>query len=389
MDIGLAEIFSGLVYFIAFFGSMSFGYFVLRFNIPDIRVVPREAKLGLSGIIGIIIFILSLGLYWLTDLNFLVFLPLTTLIFTGLFQVQQMMFAKKEMTVVIPVAKMEKPAPGEKKTEVRPRLTVPPRVLEERQLSERGAFVRETYAPPEGRMMVEKEQQQPAMEKPEVTPLEEEKYVETAREKYRERMEQRKKEEEEQESQRKEQEEARRAQEESKQVPAGQPMEARVEPGDRRRRYMERRGEMIQEVKTDMFRTSERKEKEKYEKELFKESAPAPQISLEELSEGLDVGDLEKIGSLDELGELGFGELEGMGDKELQELAGIAEPEKMPREKGMSCPKCSSKNSTIVYCPYCGKGFCSNCSDKVQRKGDLILYGCPHCKKEVMVKTEG
>ena len=387
MDIGLAEIFSGLVYFIAFFGSMSFGYLVLRFNIPDIRVVPREAKLGLSGIIGIIIFTLSFGLYWLTNLNFLVFLPLTTLIFTGLFQIQQMMFAKREMTVIIPVAKVEKPVLPQKKTEVRPRMTAMPKVLEERQLSERGAFVRETYAPPEERMMVEKEQH--VMEKPEVTPLDEEKYVETAREKYKERMEQRKNEDEERASQTKEREETRRAQEEAKQVPAGQPMEERRGEGDRRKRYMERRGEMIEEVKTDMFRTSERKEKEKYEKELFKESAPAPQISLEELSEGLDVADLEKIGSLDELGELGFGELEGMGDKELQELAGIAEPEKMTREKGMSCPKCASKNSTIVYCPYCGKGFCSNCSDQVQRKGDLILYGCPHCKKEVMVKTEG
>jgi DNA-directed RNA polymerase subunit RPC12/RpoP len=311
---------------------------------------------------------------------------LTTLIFTGLFQIQQMMFSKREMTVIIPVAKMEKPALPQRKLEVRPRLTVPPKVLEERQLSERGAFVRETYAPPEEKMMVEKEQ--PVMEKPEVTPLDEEKYVETAREKYKERMEQRKSEEEERARQIKEREEMGRAQEEARQVPAGQPMEEHREESDRRKRYMERRGEMIQEVKTDMFRTSERKEKEKYEKELFKESAPAPQISLEELSEGLDVADLEKIGSLDELGELGFGELEGMGDKELQELAGIAEPEKMPREKGMSCPKCSSKNSTIVYCPYCGKGFCSNCSDSVQRKGDLILYGCPHCKKEVMVKTE-
>ncbi len=381
----LLDVFWAIVYIISFLGSLSFGYLVLRFNIPDIRIVPREAKLGLSGIIGIVIFALSLVISFLVGLNFLIFIPIWTLIFTGLFELKQMVFAKKEVMVAIPVVKMEMPPEPEKKVRMRPR-TTPPRVLEERKISERGAFVRESYSPQEEKLIVESSEpiNQQESERPEIVPQEEQKYVQSARERFKERLEQQKME-----------EEATRARREAMGVPEGKSIEGRAEEGERRKRYAERRGEMIEEVKTDMFRASEKKEKEKYEKELFKESAPASELSVEELGEGLDVEDLEKIGSLDELGSL-----EGMGsisDKDLETLAGIAkeglagvaEKERIPTEKGLSCPNCGSKKSTIVYCPYCGKGFCSNCSDKIERKGDLIFYGCPHCKKDVIVKGEG
>jgi len=382
----LLDMFWALIYIVSFLGSLSFGYLILRFSIPDIRIVPREAKLGLSGIIGIILFALSMVVSYFVGLNFLIFIPLWTLIFTGLLEIKHTAFGKKEVTVAIPVFKMEVPPEPEKKVQVRPR-TTPPRVLEERQISERGAFFRESYSPEEEKLIVEKTEpiKQEAPERPEIIPQEEQKYVQSARERFRERLEQQRME-----------EEARKAREEAMGVPEGKPIEqTRAEESERRRRYSERRGEMIEEVKTDMFRASEKKEREKYEKELFKESAPTSELSIEELGEGLDVEDLEKIGSLDELGDLGG--IGSISDKDMETLAGIAkgdlagvsEREKIPREKGLGCPKCRSTKSTIVYCPYCGKGFCSNCSDKIERKGELVFYGCPHCKKDVIVKGEG
>lgn len=390
MDLGLNEVFWALVYVISFFGSMSFGYLVLRFNIPDIRIVPREAKLGLSGIIGIIIFGLSMAMSYFITLNFLLFIPMWTLVFTALFMLQQTMFAKKEVSIAIPVAKMEKPPERPPvMVRVKPQASAP-KVLEEREISTRGAFARESYPQPEReKMIVEKQAEQPVT-RSEVVPEEEEKYIKTARERYKDRMEQRQAEEETRQKEEESRQEMARAEEEAQRVPEGRPIEQhREEISDRRRRYMERRGELMEEAKTDMFQASEKKEREHYEKELFDETSPAPEISLEELSKGLDVQDIEKIGSLDELGELGLGELGSIGGKELEELAGLSEAEKVPREKGLSCPKCHASNTSIVYCPYCGKGFCSNCSDKVQRKGDLIFYGCPSCKKDVIVKSEG
>ena len=340
----LLDIFWAIIYFVSFFGSLSFGYLVLRFNIPDIRIVPREAKLGLSGLLGIGIFALSIGASYFLGVSFLAYIPLWTLVFTGLFQIQQIAFAKKNMTVILPVAKMQ-PIRSERKIEMRPH-TALPQVLSEREYGQDGKF---GAGKPVEQVIMPKEE-------PEIRPEREEKEIEQAREDFKQ----------------------------------GKIKEIVREPEYRpsRRRYMERRGEMVEEAKTDMFRASDLKDREKAEKELDEGSAPATDLSIQELSEGLDIGDIEKIGSIDELSELGLGDLEGMSSKSLDELAGLAEPQVMARQKGMVCPKCSAKNTTIVYCPYCGKGFCSNCSDQVQRKGELIFYGCPTCKKEVIVKAE-
>jgi hypothetical protein len=307
-----------------------------------------------------------------------VFIPLWTLIFTVLFMLQQTFFANKEITVAIPVAKMEAPV-QEKKIQVKPRVSTP-KVLEEKQVYARGAIPRESYPRMREEMIVEKKPVQEGANH-EIVPAEEEKHVQMARERYLERMKQKEQDEKQEATA---QREAKWAQ---KEEPSARPIEEhRQEISDRQKRYMERRGEMIEEVKTNMFQTSEKKERDRYEKELFKESAPSPEISLEESSKGLDVEDIEKFSSLDELGELGLGGLGELGSKELEELAGIAEPEKIPKQKGLVCPKCGSKKSTIVYCPYCGKGFCSNCSDKIERKGNLVFYMCSSCKKDVIVK---
>ena len=54
--------------------------------------------------------------------------------------------------------------------------------------------------------------------------------------------------------------------------------------------------------------------------------------------------------------ETGLEELESL-DIELDELAGLSEIEELPKEKAMGCPHCKKKRpSSIVYCPYCGKG---------------------------------
>jgi hypothetical protein len=369
MDISLLDVFWWIVYVISFLGSFSFGYLVLRFNIPDIRIVPREAKLGLSGIIGIGIFALSVGVTYLVNLNFLVFIPLWTVIFMGLFMIQQTVFSKKEMTVMLPVAKMEAPV-FEERVEMRPRANLP-RILEEKEVTEKGMIARPMMEDIRSGpiMPTEKPSERftikgmPEKQKLEVMPEVEKKQIERARKEYQEKT--------------------------PEAAQAREPAQIRLS-ADRRSRYLARRGEMVEQVATDMERAVERREEKKemesFEREL--ESAPAKEISVEELSEGLDVEDLEKIGSIDELGELGVGELEDIGKWDLEELAGLASPEKVPRKKGVGCPKCASKNTTVVYCPYCGKGFCSNCSDKIERKGELVFYGCPVCKKEVIVRAE-
>ena len=378
MNLTLVDLFSVLIYIISFFGSISFGYLILRFNIPDIRIIPRELKLGLSGILGVAIFGLSIGGSFFINLSFLLFTPLWTLIFAALFYLYEMLTPKTEMSIAIPVAKVETPEPKEKRVVVRPAYAAP-KVLEEREIADRGAIARESYSQPAREsMIVERTEVQ---ERPEIQPREEEQYIQKARERYMQRQPQK----------------GPEIQYEEKLTPSPEInyQEKPKETSDRRRRYAERRGELIEEAKTDMFRASETKEREKAEKELFKESAPSSELSLDELSEGLDIGELDKITSLDELG--GFEELGGMSDKDLEllsnlageeKLAGLAESGKIPKEKGMGCPKCNSQNSSVVYCPYCGKGFCSNCSDKIQRKGELIFYGCPTCKKEVIVKSE-
>lgn len=336
----------------AFFGSVSFGYLVLRFSIPDIRIISRDKKLGLSGIVGVALFAFSFGLSLVfTDFSFLFFLPLLSLIFSAFFEVRNILFGKDVMQVAVPVVRIAKQTveyrmPAEK--------IGPPRVIEERGMPAKASA---------GPAIVEGEK---------VPAFHEEIKKENIQEQERQlRAEERKQ---------------RRGGAFSMQETAGYGRFGGEEPskeelaGDRRKRYLERRGALVQEAKADLMRGKEKKE-------MFAKEFEAPSLNLEEITGGIDVSELEKIGSLAELGESGeLTSLESLSNMNLDELGGISEIQQIPRQKGMGCPKCGNSKGTMVFCPYCGKGFCSNCSEKVEAKLDMVFLGCPHCKKEVIVK---
>ena len=61
---------------------------------------------------------------------------------------------------------------------------------------------------------------------------------------------------------------------------------------------------------------------------------------------------------------------------------------KVQAEKEMGCPTCHAKNARIIFCPYCGKGLCANCSPKVKPSADKFVYTCPNCQEEVEVKRK-
>ncbi|MEM3412243.1 MAG: hypothetical protein QW735_00895 [archaeon] len=123
------------------------------------------------------------------------------------------------------------------------------------------------------------------------------------------------------------------------------------------------------------------RKREELKKESMLEEAKRS-ISYEEPS-SLTVSDLPSV-TLEDLG-ISF-ESEEM--KTLEDLAGLVSEEKIEKEKTPRCPNCHAITSTIIYCPYCGKPFCSNCALTVKTRGNLIFYSCPHCKKEVIMKKE-
>lgn len=327
-------------YVLSFFGSVSFGYLILRFGVPDIRTVPRQLKLGLSGILGMGLFVISyFASLIFTPITFMVFLPVTALICVLILGAKNQFFIPKEIKLAVPIVKVKpEAAVVPSKAPVLPEEEYKkPRVLERK-------VMEKVEKPKKGR----KRRGRKAMEE-----IPKEKIMV----KYFRRKES---------------------------LP-----EIKEKPGllkKRRDRYLRRRGkiveERIEEAKVDMLKPISAKPK------LPEEEAKAPEIMYPELGEGVDLSDLESIESLEELSALGELDEEELGelDFSLEDLAGLSQTEKVPKEKGMGCPKCGSLNGTIVYCPYCGKGFCSNCSVKVERKGDMIFYQCTHCMKEVIVK---
>ncbi len=56
------------------------------------------------------------------------------------------------------------------------------------------------------------------------------------------------------------------------------------------------------------------------------------------------------------------------------------------REQGMACPHCGAANTKVVYCPYCGTGFCANCATSLVPAADSFVYTCPKCGEDVNVK---
>ncbi len=61
---------------------------------------------------------------------------------------------------------------------------------------------------------------------------------------------------------------------------------------------------------------------------------------------------------------------------------------KIQAEKGMGCPTCHSKNTKIIFCPYCGTGMCANCSPYVKIKEGAFVYTCPKCREDVDIRKK-
>lgn len=343
-------------YVLGLFGSVSFGYLILRFGLPDIRTAPDQLKFGLSGFLGVGIFALSyISSLALSPIFLWTLLSGLTLLAIVLITAKNHLVVPKSVKVAVPVVRLGAPTAvtsREVTTEVE---LERPKVIEKRVFRERKRK-RSEKIPTEKAEIIEK---------PEVLPEAEKKEEERIRARGRYR---------------------RELEEERGIVTAGEPRPAMVSKRGfmkaRRERYLQRRGELVEEVKTDLLKRA-----------IGKPQVISPELEEqakegEELGEGLDLSDLENIGSLEELSEASDVSLEDLGELDLESLGGLSETQKIPKEKGMGCPKCNSLKGTIVYCPYCGKGFCSDCSEKVRREGDMVFYGCPHCKKEVIVKEK-
>ena len=137
---------------------------------------------------------------------------------------------------------------------------------------------------------------------------------------------------------------------------------------------------MVEQIKADLNKQQALPELDTGEQEL-------PELGNEE---GIDLSDLETLSNLSDLSEATDVDLSSLDEEnaDLSSLAGLAETEEIHKEKkSAGCPNCGAKNTLIVYCPYCGKPFCTNCALSVKRKGELLYMQCPHCKREVIVKV--
>ncbi|MFH0986420.1 MAG: hypothetical protein V1911_00055, partial [Candidatus Micrarchaeota archaeon] len=104
-----------IFYIIAFFGSVSFGYLIVRFSLPDVRMLPTQLKMGLAGFAGFIVFIISFiassfvggGAYMFMAMGMITLFVLAFLV------IKSMLFSPKTMRVAVPVAKLaSSPSPA-------------------------------------------------------------------------------------------------------------------------------------------------------------------------------------------------------------------------------------------------------------------------------------
>ncbi|MEM0372783.1 MAG: hypothetical protein QXO69_03040 [archaeon] len=377
-----------LTYALAFLGSVSFGYLIMRFGMPDTRILPKQIKLGVASIAGFVLFAISafIAYFVFTPIYLYFILPLITALALAFIHVRDTFFSPKTVRVAIPVARIAPVAVPAKAPEMALKAKAEKRKAREiPAIKEEGkkplttfvSRIEETQAS-EKIGAIQKSMER-AVEAPERLRAHEEEYVRPAGSPYVARREERQK-------KREAAEKPAPAPEKPAQpsIPAPspavtvQPSAAAPAAESRRERYLRRRGELVEQAKADMTKPAE--------------SAPLPIVPEEEVNlevgEGLDLSDLQSVSDLSELSsEEGLVGLESV-DVSLGDLAGLSEIENVPKERGMSCPHCGSKKTTIVYCPYCGKGLCSNCADKVHSEGNLTFYECPTCKKEVIVKKE-
>ncbi|MFA4946585.1 MAG: hypothetical protein WC607_03570 [Candidatus Micrarchaeia archaeon] len=83
-----------------------------------------------------------------------------------------------------------------------------------------------------------------------------------------------------------------------------------------------------------------------------------------------------------------FDELQGIAGGTAVEKKADSEFVAVKTEKGMGCPKCGAKGTRVVFCPYCGTGFCANCATGVEPGAESFSYSCPKCGESVTVKKK-
>src|SRR3989338_2311978 len=136
---GFHETFWIAAHAIGLLGSVSFGYLVLRFSLPDVRVINKQAKLGVSGLIGFVLFGLSYSTNYAINnqYSFLFFLPLFALILTAVFVAKNKIAGAPTITIAVPVVRTPTRAEivtGEERP-LRGRQRKESKVLEEKRVS--------------------------------------------------------------------------------------------------------------------------------------------------------------------------------------------------------------------------------------------------------------
>lgn len=346
-------------------GSVSYGYLVLRYGHPDIRTFSNEMEFGLSLTLGILMTVPSLFasiIIFESSLYTFPILGAVTGIFTLFLVAWTVMRSGAKLKVAVPIAGSPEKASAEPEPA--------PDSAEEEEIGE--------------------EIEEQGIE--EVEELEEE--SEEEKEKTEEKKEEESEEvEEETEGKTEAEEELEEIEEEP------QPAEKEEEKGGGgRKRYMKFRGE---EEETSGYLSYEEEAEEEVSGEVGSKEVEE-KTSEEGLGDlpSLESGNLASSGGGEEasggvesiLGDGGEEEVEGSISGELESIAGVSEEKDMKEEEKeegedkTKCPNCGAKNTTVIYCPNCGEGSCSNCAEKIKAKENFTIYECPHCGKQIIVR---
>lgn len=352
-------------------GSITFGYLALRYTYPDIRLETRRNKLMYSMIVGLSIFIVSFAISYAADYYyFFIVYPMLVILVSLLIQFR--MSARKTVRVAVPLIRTEfsgikpqaKAAPpgqsgmsrrisliaGKPKAQAQP---ARPEIMPQRQPVPAAKAAPNPPAPAP----------KPAPEpKPSIIDVIKQKLGENKRAAAARKM---------------KRDRSRRLKAEMRPTPPA-PIPVRKEIAEQARKSMVSANARPAPPAAPAKSTGQELTLDDIAK-ISPEIRPDSSLDLSSI-ETLTADDLSK-GSDDTISQL-----ESLST-DLSAIGGVSETQEMPKEKGMSCPKCGKAHSSVVYCPYCGKGFCSNCASSVTRQAGAIIYRCPHCSKEVLVNA--